>query len=133
MTDWTSFVAEKERLKCVAACVCSANRAITVAQDRAAQTSLNCQKLEKSIARLVAEREDLRGQLEEVVWERKRGERKSSEYGWKMERHRQRIFHAEQHSEAHRELDELQHKKQLLENSSKSHPLSHILHGSVLQ
>ena len=99
--------------------MCSANKAITLAQDRAAQANLCCQQLEKSITRLVAERQDLQGQLEGVEWERKREKRRREEYGSKMERHRQRVSSAEEDSEAHRELAELQHKKQWLEDSSK--------------
>ena len=122
-TEWICFASENEKLKSVAACVYSANRAITLAQDRAAQAGLSCQQLERSIARLVAERQDLQEQLEGVEWERKRGERRREEYGNKMERHRQRVSSAEQDSEAHRELAELQHKKQRLEDSSKANPL----------
>ena len=121
------FASENERLKCVVACVCSANRAITLAQDRAAQASLSCQQLEKGIAGLVAEREELLGQLEGVQCERKRGERRREEYGRKMERHRQRVSSVEQDSEAHRELAELQLKKQCLEDSSKPRPLNQVL------
>ena len=51
----------------VVACVCSANRAVMVAKDKAAHTSLSCQRLEKNVTRLVTEREDLRGQLEGVA------------------------------------------------------------------
>ena len=48
------------------ACVCSANRAVMVAKNKSAHTSLSYQHLEENVTRFVTEREDLRGQLEGV-------------------------------------------------------------------
>lgn len=100
--------------------MCSANRAITLAQARTSQASLSCQNLEKTIATLVAEREDLQGQLERVSREREGEEKRRGEYGRKMERHRDRVSYVEQDSTAFRELAELQAKKQQLEDKSES-------------
>lgn len=114
----TPFTAEHERLKCVVVSVCSANRAITVAQDRAAQTSLSCQQLDKSITSLTAEREDLQRQLERASREREREEKRRAEYRKKMAAHQEKVSHAEQGSSVHMQLAELQAKKQQLEDTS---------------
>ena len=46
--------------------MCSANRTVMVAKNKAAHTSLSYQHLEENVTRFVMEREDLRGQLEGV-------------------------------------------------------------------
>lgn len=120
----TPFTSEHERLKCVVVSVCSANRAITVAQDRAAQSGLSCQQLEKSITSLTAEREDLQRQLERASREREREEKIRAEYRKKMAAHQEKVSHAEQGSSIHMQLAELQAKKQQLEGTSE-YPTHH--------
>lgn len=102
------------------ACVCSANRAITVAQDAAAQTSLSCQQLEKSIATLMAERENLKRQFESVSREREREGKRKEEYRKRMAAHREKVSHSEQGNTINMDLAELQAKKQQLEHMSET-------------
>ena len=90
-----------------------------VAKDKAAQTSLSCQRLEENVTRFVTEREDLRGQLEGVSQGTERGVRQREKYRKKMEAHRDRVSQAEQDSSAHRELTELQAQKKQPEEKRK--------------
>ena len=102
----------------VAACVCAANRAITVAQDRAARAGLRCQVLEVRLSGAVREREEVRRQLERVAEERERGERQREKYMNKMALYRERVAQAEKESEANKQLADIQAKKQQLEEKS---------------
>lgn len=111
-------MSENGRLKSVIACVCSTSKGITLAQDRAAQAGLSCQRLQQSMARLVGEREELRCKLERVVWEREEGQRQRVKYREKMAAHRERVLAVEKDSAVHKELAELQIKKQQLETKS---------------
>lgn len=89
-----------------------------MAQDRAAQGSLSCQQLEKSITTLTVEREDLQRQLERASEEKEREEKRRDEYRKKMAAHQEKVSHAEQGSSVHMKLAELQAKKQELEGTS---------------
>ena len=85
------MLCRNEKLKYLVACVCSANRAVMVAKNKAAHTSLSYQHLEENVMRFVAEREDLRGQLEGVAQGTEMGVRQREEYRKKMDVHRDQV------------------------------------------
>lgn len=114
------LISENERLKLVVACVCTANRAITVSQDRVAHSSLKCQRLAKTISRAVAEKEDLSRQLREVSKEKEREEKLREEYREKMRIYEECVTQVEEDSPANRELANLITEKQELESKSEN-------------
>ena len=112
-------VTGSERLEGVVACVCAANRAITVARDDSSQAGLRCRELGESLARLAGEREEMRTQLEAVGREGERGERQREEYVAKMAALRRRVSQAEENTSAYQKLARLLAKKQQMEQKSK--------------
>ena len=98
--------------------VCSANRAISLAQDRAAEYSTDCQCLEKVVSSLISDGEGRKVELERVRGERERQGKMQAEYRRKMAQYRERASLVEERGPVQRELAELERKiKELREKS----------------
>ena len=121
-----SLPLENDRLKSITGNVCSANRAILLAQDRAEEASVDCQLLEQTLSSLIAEGERMREDLEGVRGEREKQRRRWEEYRRKMEKHRERVEQVERSGPVQTELAELEEKIGMVKERSKASLIANL-------
>lgn len=110
--------------------ICSANRAISLAQDRAAEASTECQRLEKIVSTLISDGEGRKAEVERVREERERQDKTQVEYRRKMAQFRERASQAEERGPVQRELAEVERKIKELREKSR-HAVPHSLPSPI--